>query len=120
VKYELKYIDSEREQRLASGGLFEVDTAAFNRWSVQGAIARSELSFARRRKSALAPQEVQLRQEPFAIVHTSDLSLFDTASLMASEYEALARTHILMESNPALKGSLQVVPAFEVHEPVTG
>jgi len=43
VKYELKYIDSQREQRL--GGprdLFEVDVAAFNTLTLQGAIAQSE------------------------------------------------------------------------------
>ena len=64
VKYELKYIDSAREQRLAeppAPGLFDLDSDAFNAWALKGAIAKSELSFARRRKSARAPEEVSMR-----------------------------------------------------------
>ena len=38
-----------------------VDVRAFNTWTLKGAIAKSELSFARRRKSALAPEEVGTR-----------------------------------------------------------
>jgi hypothetical protein len=80
---------------------------------VQGAIAKSDLSFSRRRKSSLAPEEVSVVQEPFAIVNTSDLKLFDDASLMSSERAALTRINVLIESNPALRGKLQAVPAFE-------
>jgi hypothetical protein len=115
VQYELKYIDSQRNQRLTSrGGLFEVDAVSFNSWTLQGAIAKSELSFARTRKSSLAPEEVAVAQEPFAIVNTTDLKLFDDSSLLGSERAALARVNALIETNPALRGALQVVPAFEL------
>lgn len=115
VKYELKYIDSQRDRRLAgSKGLFEIDPVAFNSWSLQGAIAKSALSFARSRKSSLAPEEVTVVQEPFAIVNTGDLKLFDDSSLLASERAALTRVKAMIENNPALSGNLQVVPAFEM------
>ncbi|HEX8145044.1 MAG TPA: DUF6603 domain-containing protein [Pyrinomonadaceae bacterium] len=115
VTYELKYIDSQRERRLAPhGNPFEVDNVAFNAWAVQGAIAKSELSFARGRKSNLAPEEVSVAQEPFAVVTTGDLKLFDQSSLLASEREALTRINALIEQNPALRGKLQAVPAFEM------
>jgi hypothetical protein len=117
VKYELKYIDSARDQRLAqppTPGLFDVDAFAFNTWSRAGAIARSELSFARRRKSARAPAEVGMRQEPFAIVHAGDLRLFDTDSLASTEIAALRRRDALIAENPALRNQLHVVPAFEM------
>jgi hypothetical protein len=117
VKYELKYIDSARDQRLAqppTPGLFDVDASAFNTWSRAGAIARSELSFARRRKSARAPAEVGMRQEPFAIVHAADLHLFDTDSLASTEIAALRRRDALIAENPALRNQLHVVPAFEM------
>lgn len=116
VKYEIKYIDSARDQRLSGPkGLFDIDAVTFNRWSLQGAIAKSELSFARRRKSSLAPEEVGVVQEPFAIVNTGDLSLFDGTSVLGSEYAALARISALTEANPALRGNIQAVPAFEMN-----
>jgi hypothetical protein len=117
VQYELKYIDSQRDQRLGqpgTPGLFDVDVGAFNTWTLQGAIAKSELSFARRRKSKLAPDEVNVVQEPFAIVHADSLALFDAESLMGTERAALKRREALIASNPALKNTLQVVPIFEM------
>jgi hypothetical protein len=117
VKYELKYIDSARDQRLGpppQPGLFEVDVGAFNAWTLQGAIAQSDLSFARRRKSSLAPAEVNVVQEPFAIVHADCLSLFDTESVMGTERAALKRRDAIIATNPALRGALQVVPVFEM------
>lgn len=115
VKYELKYIDSQREQRLSRGGAsFEVDVLSFNTWSLQGATSRSELSFARNRKSSLAPEAVAVGQEPFAIVNAGDLRLFDELSLLGNERAAAARLNALIETNPSLRGTLQVVPAFEL------
>jgi hypothetical protein len=117
VQYELKYIDSQRDQRLGqpgTPGLFDVDISAFNTWTLQGAIAKSELSFARRRKSALAPEQVGMLQEPFAIVHSESLALFDSDSLLGTERAALKRRDALIAANPALRGSLQVVPLFEL------
>jgi hypothetical protein len=115
VAYELKYIDSQRDQRLVwADGLFSLDADAFNTWAVQGTIAKSDLSFARNRKSSLAPEAVAVVQEPFAIVNTSDLQLFDESSLMSSEHEALTKIDELIDTNPALQGVLQAVPAFEI------
>ena len=115
VKYELKYIDSQRDQAVVQPrGLFEVDPLAFNTWTLQGAIATSPLSFARNRKSNLAPEAVAVVQEPFAIVHSGDLQLFDEFSMMDSEQAAAARLNAVLEANPNLRGTLQVVPAFEL------
>ena len=117
VKYELKYIDSARDQRLGPApqpGLFEVDAGAFNAWTLQGAIAKSDLAFARRRKSSLAPAEVNVVQEPFAIVHAESLALFDAESVIGTERAALKRRDALIAGNPALRGSLQVIPLYEM------
>lgn len=115
VKYELKYIDSQREQRLVGPkDLFEVDVGAFHHWTLSGAISTSELSFARNRKSSLAPEAVAVAQEPFAIVNTGDLQLFDELSVLGSEQAAAARLKTLIETKPHLRGTLQVVPAFEL------
>jgi hypothetical protein len=115
VQYELKYIDSARDSAQSQpGGSFDLDVTAFGTWILQGATAKSELSFARRRKSTLAPAEVNVVQEPFAIVHADSLALFDTASVMGTERAALKRRDALIAANPALRGSLQVVPIFEM------
>jgi hypothetical protein len=115
VKYEIKYIDSARDRaQPRGGGLFDIDAVAFNAWTRQGATARSELSFARRRRSARAPEEVGVGQERFAIVHASDLRLFDAESVAGTEVEAAKRRDALMAADPALRGSLQVVPLFEL------
>jgi hypothetical protein len=118
VEHELKYIDSQREQRLSGPrnprDLIDVDEVSFNTWTLQGAIAQSELSYARNRKS-LAPEAVAVAQEPFAIVNTGDLKLFDELSLLGNERAAAARLKTLTETNPALRGTLQIVPMFEVN-----
>jgi hypothetical protein len=114
VDYELKYIDSQGDQRLRGPKTrFDVNAGAFNTWTLQGAIAHSELSFARTRKSSLAPEAVLVSQESFAIVNSGDLKLFDELSLLGSERAAAARLNELIETNPTLRDTLQVVPAFE-------
>jgi hypothetical protein len=114
VEYEVKYIDSQRDQRLSGGGKHVLDVGAFNSWTLQGAIAQSELSFARKRKSNLAPEAVVVSQESFAIVKSGDLKLFDELSLLGSEHAAVARLNELLQTNPTLHNTLQVVPAFEL------
>jgi hypothetical protein len=80
---------------------------------LNGAIAQSELSFARQRKSSLAPEAVVVSQEQFAIVNSGNLRLFDEFSLLNSEHAAVARVDELVQADPTLRGTLQIVPAFE-------
>jgi hypothetical protein len=115
VSYELKYIDSQRVQGpVRPRGLFDVDAVLFNTFTLNGAIAQSELSFARNRKSNLAPEAVKVSQEPFAIVNKGDLKLFNESSVFGNERSAAARLNELIQTNPSLRGTLQVVPAFEL------
>ncbi len=117
VGYELFYIDSQRDQLLALWPDFLApDAVAFNSWAVKGAISNSDLSFSKNRKSALAPDEVSVGQERFAVVNTSDLTVFDNDSLVKSEVGALSKMQDLIQENPALEGNIQVVPQFEVNE----
>jgi len=117
VKYELSYIDSKRDQRLSrpDEDLHPPDVGAFNTWAVQGAVSKSDLSHARNRKPALAPEAVSLVEERFGVVFNSNLKLFDGGSLAFSELEAFARIETLVAVNPALRGRLQVVPVFEMN-----
>ena len=117
VQYEIKYIDSARDQRLAAPPNrtpFDLDVHAFKAWALKGAISRSELSHARRKKSARAPAAVATNQEEFAIVHADTLALFDGGSLLGTQFAALQRRDALIAANPALRGRLQIVPKFEM------
>jgi hypothetical protein len=115
VKYEIKYIDATRATaQPQGGGRFDMDAVAFGTWVIQGATAQSDLSFASRRKSALAPAAVDVIQEPFVVVFADSLAAFDDASVMDSERAALARADALVATYPALRGSLHVVPLFEM------
>ncbi len=117
VEYKLFYIDSQRDQLLALWPDFLApDAVAFNSWAVNGAISNSDLSFSKNRKSALAPDEVTVGQENFAVVNNSDLTLLDNDSLVRSEVGALNKMQDLIQENPALEGNIQVVPQFEVNE----
>jgi hypothetical protein len=116
VEYELFYIDSQRDRRLLSRfDLVAPDADAFDAWAVNGAIADSDLSFAKNAKSALAPGEVAVGQENFAVVNTGNLNLFDDDSMAKSEEAALVKMEKLLQYNPALEESIQVVPLFEVN-----
>ena len=118
VEYELFYIDSQRDQRLRPW--FEPlrpEAVAFNAWASRGAVAASPLSFASTAKSALAPEAVQVRHEPFAVVNVRDLTLVNGGAVASSEAEAFGLIRDLIRDNPALEQELQVVPTFEVNRP---
>jgi hypothetical protein len=91
------------------------DMVAFNAWTGKGAIAYSDLSFARNARSALAPEEVTVGQENFAVVNISDLAFFDDDSLAESEEAAVQKMESLIQEDPGREGLLQVVPLFEVN-----
>lgn len=114
IEYELKYIDDQRNV-LTSPKFLAPDYAAFDIWAVQGAIANSSLSFARNARSALAPEEVRVTQEEYAVVNVNDLHLATTDALATSEAGALSLMNAMIRDNPALEGAIQVVPFFEVN-----
>jgi hypothetical protein len=116
VEYELFYIDSQRDRRLLSVlDLIAPEVVVFNSHAVKGAIAESDLSFAKNAKSVLAPDEVAVSQESFAVVNTGNLTLFDDDSMAKSEEAALYKMEKLVKDNPALEETIQVVPLFEVN-----
>jgi hypothetical protein len=112
VEYELSYIDSQRDQ-LPPPGPAKPDATAFNTWALNGAIARSPLSFARTGKSALAPTAIRVAQEGYGVVQMSDLTLVQPGSTAPSEAEAGVLMARLIQQQPALAGQIQVVPMFE-------
>jgi hypothetical protein len=112
VVYELSYIDSQRSLLPAPDPVSPFPTA-FGRWASGGAIARSPLSGARTRPSALAPDAVTVRPERFTVVRARDLSPLARAPSANSESEARSAMRRLIAQDPTLAGELEVVPAFE-------
>lgn len=115
IKYELFYIDEQRNLNLWLE-LVELDGLAFQSWSIAGAIANSPLSYTGKMKSALAPDEVTVDQENYAVVNVSDLNLVNEQSAVTSEAEAYNLMDDLISENPSLLGDIQVVPIFEVNK----
>jgi hypothetical protein len=116
VTYELHYIDSQRAPRvLFFAGLFAPVATMFNLFTRNRAVARSPLSFAAKRKSALAPEAVQVNQEGYAVANISNLKVAADSEVMATEAEALVLMQRLQREQPALAGMLQVVPSFELN-----
>ncbi len=117
VEYELSYIDSQREELVPiPAGRLSPDGILFNLFTMNRAIARSPLSYATNRKSALAPDAIQVNQEGYAVANINDLSMAAGTSVMESEAEALDLMNKIQETNPALSGILQVIQAFEINE----
>ena len=118
VRYELSYIDSQRDAIESQAGKddFRPDATAFLAWAVQGATAKSALSHARNRRPALAPEPIAVADERFAVVFESDLQVFDAGEAGAglTEAEAAARLRELQAADPVRHRTLQVVPAFEL------
>ncbi|HET9196060.1 MAG TPA: DUF6603 domain-containing protein [Vicinamibacterales bacterium] len=113
VRYELSYIDSQREALASppvSEDTFRPDATAFLAWAVHGATSKSDLSHARNRRPALAPEPVAVADERFAVVE-GDLQVVEGAAGL-TEAEAVARLRALQAEGRHRR--LQVVPAFEL------
>jgi hypothetical protein len=114
VAYELYYLDDQRELQ-PRGKLLQPDVLTFQTWALRGAIAESPLSHARNGKSELAPGEVRVSQEGFAVVKASDLSQAVPEMGVSSRAGAQRVMDGLIRDNPALAGEILVVPSFEVN-----
>jgi hypothetical protein len=115
VRYELSYIDSQRDtlEPQADTKPVRPDASAFLAWAVQGATAHSDLSHARNRHPALAPEAVAVADEQFAVVFEGDLQVVEGAAGL-TEAEAVARVRALQAADPVRHRRVQVVPAFEL------
>ena len=117
VAYEVFYMDRQREMLVDPGpDLVVVDGLAFSTWAVGGAVAASPLSHANRAKSALAPDAVEVLQEPYTVVTVGNLRPVNgDVAAAASEAEAIGLMREFIRDNPGLEGEIQVVPTFEVN-----
>lgn len=114
VEYELTYIDT-RLVLVFRGEKYTPPLLAFAALLNGNAIAKSDLAFAKKAKSPLAPKEVTVKQERFAVVGTSDLKLFAGTELASSEAKAYNNMSELIANDSDLADKIQVVPQYEVN-----
>jgi hypothetical protein len=114
VEYELTYIDT-RLVLVFRGEKYTPRLLAFAALLNGNAIAKSDLAFAKKAKSPLAPKEVTVKQERFAVVGTSDLKLFAGTELASSEAKAYNTMSELIANDSDLADKIQVVPQYEVN-----
>lgn len=94
-------------------GLIQESSLRFNAFRKNGTAAKSKLGTKSKPKSENAPAKVSVQQEKYAIAHIDDMSQYGGMEA-GSEAEARVLLEGLLESNPALTDSIQVVPFYEV------
>lgn len=113
VTYELSYVHRKKMLTL-KGGLIAMLQSLFSRLSGGGAITQNALSVTRRRGGGNGPAGVSVDPGDFVVVTMADLSPAAAGAAARTQAEAFALHDSLVQANPALAGTLQVVAAHEL------
>jgi hypothetical protein len=79
------------------------------------AVARSTVSFARKRALSPFDDGVVVASEPYAVASVTDNRAIDTSSTYASEAKAIEAMKLRLAADPSLAGALHVLPISEVN-----
>jgi hypothetical protein len=113
VAYQVTIVDKEPVRPSvnvgAVGGLFDVFLAG-------AAVARSPLSFQVMSQLQPYPDKVSVGAEGYTIASTLDNTPFDEDSTFSSEAMAIEKMQRRVAREPALAGSLHVLPRYEVNQ----
>jgi hypothetical protein len=112
VAYQVTIVDKEPVRpplkTTAIGGLFDGFLAG-------AAVARSPLSFQVKSQLQPYPDKVAVGPEGYTVTSTHDNTPFDTESTFSSEAMAMEHMRRRVAEDPALEGSLHVLPDYEVN-----
>lgn len=111
LEYEQIVMDSRNAPEPAV--LVKETALRFNAFRKNGSAAKSKLGTKSKPKSENAPPKVSVKQEKFAIANVDDLTQYGGMEA-GSEAEARVMLEELLNGNPALEDSIQVVPFYEV------
>jgi hypothetical protein len=111
VNYELSYLHRKRGL-LIWAGIRAMFTGVFGVLVGGNAIAKSAFSVSKK-NAACAPAKVDIRGETFMVVNVSDLVPLAPEFVASSEAEAHGMADAAIKANPALRGTIQVISAFE-------
>ena len=111
VEYETILSDEEEEEL----GLLSVSTDFFRPFVKGGAIGKSALSVAKKKKLKKTSVKVNLQTEEFAVANINDMSNA-VAGGVTFESKAAADEYLrsAVASDPSLEGSLQLTPAYQL------
>jgi hypothetical protein len=115
LRYETITIDTQA-RRTAQGKVTGELLTTFRPLLRGGAIAKSRFSTTTRAEPLLGPGRIGVDPEGYSVVGTDDLRPFDGQSTYRSQAGATSYLRELVRTNPALQGTLQVVPNVEVRE----
>jgi hypothetical protein len=122
LEYEAIIFDDIEKPPVTATEYMPEKAEAFRAWTRGTAAGRSSLSRSKKPISALAPTKVGAKQEEFIIANVEDLErhpgmnadMVAYEDLVFNQTEALVLMNELIEKDPSLQDTLQVVPAFEL------
>lgn len=112
ARYETTIVDTAFKQKRQSFFALHADLAT--RLGAGNAAALSSLSARSREQSKPFAGQVKAMTETFAIAHNDDNRVFGVTAHFASQGEAQDHMEAQFKLNPALRGTLQVVPRHEL------
>ncbi len=114
VDYRLSYL-RKKTNTLEDAGIYKYAKSYFQSNLKAAAVSRSALSFANNRISVNAPDTVAVTAGSYAIAGTADMKLYGPSMIATSFTEARAMYNQLLQSQPALKGQIQIVSDYELN-----
>ena len=111
VDYEISYL---RQKKVVFAGRRGMGRIRFDMTRKASAAANASISHKNSKMSDLAPGEVVTNDEQFAVVSMSTLQPVAAGMIAGSFAEARQKYEALIASQPALKGTVQVVSTFEL------
>jgi hypothetical protein len=115
IAYSVTIIDKEPKKPLQKGQYYRAIGGLFHPFLSGAAVARSPLSY--QKKSQLRPftDQIAVSPEGYTVSNTNDNKSFNSSSEFSSE--AMARDYMSsqLKANPALAGTVHVLPGSEVN-----
>ncbi|MEO5817900.1 MAG: DUF6603 domain-containing protein [Gemmatimonadaceae bacterium] len=111
VDYEISYL---RQKKIVFAGRRTIGKIRFDMNRKASAVANASVSYKNSKLSDLAPGEVVTNDEQFVVVSVSTLQPIAAGMVAGSFAEARQKYEALIASQPALKGTVQVVSTFEL------
>jgi hypothetical protein len=113
VSYERSYVHRSRGT-VVRAGVLGVLKSLFDQLAGTGAVTQSPLSVARRGPGRNGPAPVSVDSGSYQVVSVADLTPVAGAAAAQTEAEAYALQRKLVDDDPALAGTLQVVASHEL------
>jgi hypothetical protein len=113
VNYELTYLRKSRFS-FSFAGIYNLAKGLFKTAAKGGAVSRASLSHLNNRVSSNAPEAVDIKPQRYGIANLNDLQLHSPELIADSYSEAASMYQQLIERQPELKDSIQILSSYEI------